>query len=109
LLDPDPRELQLWKEFWRKPQAILWEQNQQAFEVAMHIRTFFEAERPDASSSLRTLVRQQADALLLTIPAMYAARVKIAIDEVAAKRDEVEAPKRLSARDRLKAVPNGAN
>lgn len=109
LLDPDPRELQLWKEFWRKPQAILWEQNQQAFEVAMHIRTFFEAERPDASSSLRTLVRQQADALLLTIPAMHAARVKIAFDEVAAKRDEVEAPKRLSARDRLKAIPNGAN
>lgn len=110
LLDPDARELQLWKEFWAKPQAILWERNQQTFEVAMHIRTFFEAERPDASSSLRTLVRQQADALLLTIPAMHAARVRIAHDEVAVKRAEAEAevPKRLSARDRLKAVDGGA-
>lgn len=107
LLEADPREMQLWEEFWKKPQAVLWEQNQQFFEVALHIRTFFEAERPDASSALRTLVRQQADALLLTIPAMHAARVKIAVDEVAVKRAE-QVPARLSARDRLKAVDGGA-
>lgn len=108
LLDPDPRELQLWVEFWKKPQALLWEHNLQQFEVALHIRTFFEAERADAPASLRTLVRQQSDALLLTIPAMHAARVRISIDEVAARREEAEAPKRLSARDRLKAVDGGA-
>lgn len=109
LLDPDGRELALWADYWKRPQAILWERNGQALEVALHVRTFFEAERPDANASLRTLVRQQMDALLLTIPAMNAARVRIATDEVAAKRDEVAAePARLSARDRLKAVAGGA-
>lgn len=105
LLDPDPRELQLWVSYWKKPQAVLWEHNNQHFEVALHIRTFFEAERADAVASLRTLVRQQMDALLLTIPAMHAARVKIAADEVAVKREEASAPvSRQSARDRLRAV-----
>ena len=106
LLDPDPRELQLWVEYWKKPQALLWDKNGQALEVALHVRTFFEAERADAPASLRTLVRQQLDALLLTIPAMHAARVRIAEDEIAVKRAEVEAqaPAKLSARDRLKAV-----
>lgn len=107
LLEPDARELQLWDTFWAKPQAILWERNGQTFEVALHVRTFFEAERPDAPSALRTLVRQQADALLLTIPAMHSARVRISHDEVAEKRDEVETPQRLSARDRLRAVDGG--
>jgi len=107
LLDPDARELQLWTSYWKLPQALLWEHNKQELEVALHIRTFFEAERPDAASSLRTLVRQQMDALLLTIPSMHAARVKVAADEVAVKRSEV-APTKLSARDRLKAVDGGA-
>jgi hypothetical protein len=35
---------------------------------------------------------------------MYAARVRIAEDEVATKRAETDAPVRVSARDRLKAV-----
>ena len=106
LLDADPRELQLWADYWKRPQALLWEQNGQEFEVALHVRTFFEAERPDAPAALRTLVRQQMDALLLTIPAMHSARVRIDVDEVAVKRAEAEAlaPAKLSARDRLKAV-----
>lgn len=106
LLDADARELALWAEYWKKPQALLWEKNGQQLEVALHVRTFFEAERPDAQASLRTLVRQQLDALLLTIPAMHSARVRIAQDEIAVKRAESEAqtPNKLSARDRLKAV-----
>jgi hypothetical protein len=48
-----------------------------------------------------------AGELLLTIPAMHAARVKIAADEMAEKRDEpAERPK--SARDRMKVVNDGA-
>jgi hypothetical protein len=109
LIDPTPREIQFWADLWKKPQAIIWEQNEQALQVAMYVRTFCEAEVAGAHTNLRTLLRQQAGELLLTIPAMLSARVRIAHDEVAAKRDEVEAPKRLSARDRLKAVPNGAN
>jgi hypothetical protein len=67
-----------------------------------------EAERADAQANLRTLVRQQAGELLLTIPAMYSARVRIAEDEVSQKRAENGAQAtRVSARDRLRAV-NGA-
>jgi hypothetical protein len=104
LPDVDGREFDLWVTLWAMPQALLWEHNAQVLEVAIHCRTFFEAEKFGASSGLRTLVRQQMDALLLTIPSMNAARIRIGSDEVAVKRAELEAPKRVSARDRLKAI-----
>jgi len=108
LIEPSKRELELWSSLWKKPVALLWEKNQQELAVAFHVRTMAEAERADAQTNLRTLVRQQAGELLLTIPAMHAARVRIAEDEVAVKRAETRvAPARQSARDRLKAV-NGA-
>lgn len=104
------READLWWALWRSPQALLWEQNGQRLQVAMHVRSFVEAELPNAKAALRTLVRQQADALLLTIPAMRAARVKIAVDEVAKKRTETKAKSAPppSSRSRLRAVKGGA-
>jgi hypothetical protein len=105
LTEASPREVVLWAAFWAKPQAILWEMNGQAFEVAMYVRCFAEAEKPNGTTAVRTLVRQQADGLLLTIPAMYSARVKISVDEVRGKRDAapVTAPA-SSSRSRLRAV-----
>jgi hypothetical protein len=100
------REAELWDAFWLKPQSALWTRNGQLFEVALHVRCFAEAELPAAATPLRTLVRQQADALLLTMPAMLAARVKISGDELREKRQEPAAP-RVSSRSRLKAVVNG--
>jgi len=103
------REAALWELYWAKPQAVLWEHNGQELEVALHVRRLAEAELRDAPTSLGTLVRQQMDALLLTIPAMLAARVRIAADEVAAKRSpEIISVKRSSARDRIKAVEPSA-
>lgn len=108
LSEPTERESELWVRFWRKPQAVLWERNQQSFEVAMHVRCFAEAEERSASTSLRTLVRQQADALLLTLPAMHSARVRISSDELAPKRVvQRREDDRPSVRDRLKAVAGG--
>jgi hypothetical protein len=104
LTEASPREVVLWVAFWAKPQAILWERNGQAFEVAMHVRCFAEAEVQQASSAVRTLVRQQADALLLTIPAMHSARVRISVDEVRGKRAAAPAS---SSRSRLRAVAGG--
>jgi hypothetical protein len=108
LADLEPREIELWALYWRKPQAVLWAHNQQELEVALHIRRLVEVEQVGSSPSIGTLVRQQMDALLLTIPAMNAARVRIASDEVAIKRDESVAPVRASARDRLKAINGGS-
>ena len=110
LPDFSDRELTLWAAYWSKPQAILWEHNNQQHEVALHVRRLVEVEAHDAPTNLGTLVRQQMDALLLTIPAMHSARVLIASNEIEAKRAEraVAVPGRVSARARLKALSESA-
>lgn len=110
LPDITDREAEVWASYWTKPQAILWQHNRQEHEVALHVRRLVEAEAHDAPTGLGTLVRQQMDALLLTIPAMHAARVLIApsADEVKAKREaHAVSTGRASARDRLKAIDAG--
>lgn len=77
LPDQTDREDELWRVFWRKPQARLWERGQQHHQVALHVRCLAEAEEPGAKTALRTLVRQQAESLLLTLPAMRAARIRL--------------------------------
>ena len=77
LPDQSGREAELWVIYWRKPQAIIWDRNNQQLEVALHVRRISEVEIPDSPTALGTLVRQQMDALLLTIPAMNAAHILI--------------------------------
>jgi hypothetical protein len=103
LLTQSARESDLWVEYWRKPQARLWLQNGQQHEVAIFVRRVAEAEQPEASVTLNALVQRLMDALLLTIPAMHKARVKIAADEVAARREAKAPVPKLSASERLKA------
>jgi hypothetical protein len=107
LMGQSDREAVLWGLFWRKPQALLWDRNGQVFEVALHVRCFVEAEATGAATPLRTLVRQQAEALLLTMPAMLSARVRIAADELVSKRAPIEGAQRVSSRSRLRAVGSG--
>ena len=95
-------ELELWVELWRKPQAHLWALNGQEREVAIYVRSWIENEAVGAPVTLRVLVQKLADALLLTIPAMHKARVKIAADEVAVKRS-AQPLRKLSASERLRA------
>ena len=97
------RELDIWAGLWRKPQAVLWERNGQDLEVALHVRTFVEAEQPEAAAALRTLVRQQLGELLLSIPAMNAARVRFG-DAPEGDQAEVVVLARPSARERLRAL-----
>src|SRR5690554_2627257 len=105
LTDPTARELELWQQLWRKPQALLWERNGQHHEVAMYCRRFAAAEVPDAPVALGTLVRQMMDSLLLTLPAMRSARVRIA-EGKAQEQESGAAPrrKRTSSRTRLTVV-----
>lgn len=102
------REARLWETLWTRPVAILWERDRQVEYVALYVRTFVEAESIGAATALRTLVKQLAGELLLTIPAMHSARVKIAADQLAEKRDETPEPRPKSARDRMKVVNDGA-
>lgn len=74
---PIARETELWTLLWTKPQAILWAQHSQELEVALHVRSLVVAEKRTATTSARTLIRQQMDSLLLTLPALRAAGIRI--------------------------------
>ena len=107
LLEQTDREADVWVSYWRKPQARLWLHNGQEYEVALHVRQFVAAEAHDAGVNARTLVRQQLDSLLLTLPAMRSARVRIAADEVDERRQSKTTKKAASSRSRLKVAASG--
>lgn len=100
------REARLWEQMWRRPQALLWERNGQHQEVALYCRRFAEVEKPEASVALGTLVRQMMDSLLLTIPAMRSARIRIAetVEPEGERRRPTAARRAGSARARLTVV-----
>ena len=104
------REIELWEAIWKRPQALLWKQNSQEIEVALYVRNLSVVE-DDGTAAQHMILIRQADNLLLTIPSMYKARVKIAPNEVKArgtKRKVVATSNGSSMRDRLKVVNSGS-
>lgn len=77
LTEATDRETTLWARIWTLPQAVEWERQHLELEVAMHVRTLAEAEQPGSIAALRTLVRQQSEALGLSIPGMLRNRWRI--------------------------------
>jgi len=109
LTDCTSRESILWERWWRKPEALLWESDGSEDYVALTVRMFAEAEVEKASAENRKTVRMMMADLYLTRDAKARARIRIAADETAEKRETKTQPKRASARDRLKVVDgNGA-
>lgn len=108
LTEATGRELVLWERWWRKPEALIWEVDDSTDYVALTVRMFAEAEVEKASAENRKTVRMMMADLYLTRDAKDRARIRIAADEVTAKREErQEPPKRSSARDRMKVVSGG--
>jgi hypothetical protein len=105
LVDPEPRELHLWRGLWRKPQALMWADLGQEVEVALYVRRLCEAEVHESATNLSTLVRQLADSLGLTTPGLRAARWTIVDEEPIEQRTTAPA---ASARSRLQVVADGA-
>jgi hypothetical protein len=106
LIKPLDRELELWEWIWKRPQSVLWKQNHQEFEVALYIRRLCEVEQRNAAASLHTLLIRQMESLLLTIPSMYKARVKIGLE--GAKPDSTKTTRTNNSgnlKRRLKVVP----
>lgn len=104
LTDATEREADLWEKEWKRPQAVEWERNGQQLEVAMYVRTLVGAENPRSPTNLRQLLKQQQEALGLSLPGLLRNRWKIGEAEAAT-------PKRRttrSARSRLKVVDGGA-
>lgn len=101
---PLKRELQLWAAEWARPQAVEWERNGQDVEVAFYVRTMVAAEKRDAKTNLRTLVRQQQDALGISLPGLQRNRWRIGA-ATAAAAPETQAQ---ATRTRFKVVTGGA-
>lgn len=104
---PDQLALEalMWEREWSRPQALMWEANEQVLEVALFVRAVVVSEGPKATAADRNVVQRKMTDLGLTVPGLRANRWRI-VDEVGAKK----APKRKtrrSARDRLKVVPDG--
>lgn len=104
--EPTARERYIWRDFWKKPQAVMWEHNSQEYEVALLVRRYTEAEAPLASANLSTLVRQMMDSLGLTIPGLRSNRWRIA--DAATPAGQTPLRRAPSARGRLHVVPPSA-
>jgi hypothetical protein len=101
---PSTRELALWADEWRRPQAIIWEANGQQLEVALYVRSVRDAERANASVAARTLVRQQQEALGLSQPGLLRLRWIIA---AVPERAAATGTEGASVKDRFKVVQGG--
>ena len=106
LTRPTRRELVLWAVEWARPQAVMWEANGQALEVALYVRSVVAAEHPKAPTSMRTLVKQQQEALGLSLPGLLRNRWIIGEAEAPARPQRVASVS--TAKARLEVIRGGA-
>lgn len=71
------RELDLWVDEWSRPQAVMWERQGQELEVALFVRSVVAAEKHDATTAVRTLVKQLMESLGISVPGMLRNRWRI--------------------------------
>ena len=112
LPEPTDRELEVWDEAWRTPQACAWSLPSEAWRirsVALWVRTSVRCEAPEAGAALLGQLHRFADQIGMTTAGLAEMGWKVAVDETATKRTEktAAAPKRSSARDRMKVVSGG--
>ncbi len=105
------REMVVWRRLWKRPQAILWDEQGAADEVAMYVRTFCEAEEIGVTAARRTLLLQQQNALLITNTALISAGYRISVNPtpsptVAASTPAAAKRQVPSSRGRLRALPD---
>ena len=105
------RELDVWAEQWRTPQACAWARESWRWPTIAEfcrLKTVVEAE-PDANASLVAQLHRFRDQIGLTPAGLKENGWAIAQDQLAAKAAEKsgERPKQTSARDRMKVVSGG--
>lgn len=105
---PTGRELEVWAQVWRSPQACAWSMPSEAWRsrtVAMWVRLSVRCEDADAPAALLGQLHRFADQIGMTTAGLAEMGWKVAVDETAAKRAEKPKPaKRASSRDRMKVV-----
>lgn len=108
LPDPTLREILLWVEEWKRPQAVAWAALGLVREVAFFVRESVEAEQPGASVARRNLARQRADMLGLSVAGLRANRWRIA-GQSDGSAPVLRRSRVSSAKDRLRVVKGGAS
>lgn len=102
------RELVIWAEEWKRPQAVAWEEYGLVRQVALYVRNLREAEAPGASVGARTLVARHEDALGLSVAGLRLNRWVI-VDDADRQPEQSKRPATAqSARDRLISITGGA-
>lgn len=102
------RESEIWAQLWKRPQAVMWERNEQELEVALFVRNFAEAEQRGAAKGLRDLVRQGMEALGLSIPGLQRNHWKIEAGEDQQAAAEASVPIGTPARSRFTVIDGDA-
>lgn len=107
----DARELAVWREIWKTPQAVAWDKLGWRHDVGLYVRVLVSGERGNLKAAGEA--RQWSDRLGLSQTALLRNRWKIATDELAEKRDskrrEASSARRESSRDRMHVVRNGSS
>lgn len=104
-LENGAREMAIWERLWKRPQASEWLRLGLEDEVALYSRYLAEAEFPDASSAVRTLVKQHQELLGLSTAGLNRLRWQLpAGDEP--KAEAAVSKRKSSSRARLKVVGN---
>lgn len=99
-------ELGLWKRLWEtKPQARVWAADHCEEMVALYVRILIDASDPTAPAARATQAKQLAESLLLTTPALLAARYTVNDLRSAPRSPKASSvPRRSTARAMLAVV-----
>lgn len=107
---PSDRELEVWAQAWRTPQACAWSMPSESWRtrtVALWVRTTVRCEQPDAGANLLGQLHRFADQIGMTTAGLAEMGWKVAVDETAERRERDTAepqPAPASSRDRMKIV-----
>lgn len=107
LPDALDRELEVWEQAWRTPQACAWSMPSEAWRtstVALWVRTKVRCEAPDAGAALLGQLHRFADQIGMTTAGLSEMGWSVAVDEVAAKAatkrgPAAKQPRRLRSAD----------
>lgn len=104
LVSPTTREMDLWERLWETPQAVMWEDQCQEFEVAAYVRLLARAELPKSSSMIWAQVKQVGESLGLSVSGMQRNRWVVGTPETTEEEASTPVAGVASIADRLKAV-----
>ena len=105
------RELDIWAEAWRTPQACAWALESWRWPTVAEfcrLKAIVELE-PDANAALVAQLHRFRDQIGLTPAGLKENGWAIAPDAIGAKRQEKKPVPQSSARDRMKVVPGGGD